>query len=102
MTHDKAGPKTIVANSLVSLRGLQRYRLFIFVGFVVLLYGFVLLRINNLTTAQPSSDAVASHVQASHSLHIDKPVVQQLQSLQDNSVSVQSLFNQARANPFQE
>jgi hypothetical protein len=62
----------------------------------------VLLRINTLGSTQPSSDAVTSQVQAARIPHIDQSVVRQLQSLQDNSVSVKSLFNQARANPFQE
>ncbi len=102
MTKEKLGLKDFLDGCSAQLRRLRRYSFLIFLAFVVLLYGFVVLRINSLTTAQPSSDAVASHVQATHSLHIDKSVVNQLQSLQDNSVSVKSLFNQARDNPFQE
>ncbi|HEY5152554.1 MAG TPA: hypothetical protein VII55_01125 [Candidatus Saccharimonadales bacterium] len=84
------------------LRQVRHYGFALFLLFVALIYGFVLLRINTLGNAQPSSDAVTSQVQAARIPHIDQPVVQQLQSLQDNSVSVKSLFNQARANPFQE
>lgn len=80
---------------------LRRFSLLIFISFVVALYGFVLLQINSLGSAEPSSDAVTSQVKAAQVPHIDKAVVQQLNSLQDNSVSVQALFDQARSNPFQ-
>lgn len=84
-----------------ALRKGRRYSLLIFLVFIGLVYGFVLFRIHSLATIQPSSDAVSSQVKAARIPHIDQPVVRQLQSLQDNSVSVQTLFNQARNNPFQ-
>lgn len=79
----------------------RRYSLMVFLVFVGLIYGFVLFRIHSLATIQPSSDAVSSQVKAARIPHIDQSVVHQIQSLQDNSVSVQTLFNQARNNPFQ-
>lgn len=81
----------------------QKARRFSVVGFLVLvavLYGFVLLRINSLSNAQPSSDSVTSQVKAARVPHIDQAVVKQLESLHDNSVNVQTLFNEARSNPF--
>jgi hypothetical protein len=84
------------------VKRLQPYSLFIFLIFVAALYGFVLLRVHNLNAAEPSPDAVSSQVKAAQIPRIDPAVVQQLQSLQNNSVSVQALFNQARSNPFQE
>ncbi len=92
----KALPDLILAR----LEPLRRYSLLVFIIFLAGLYGFVLLRIHNLNNAQPSSDAVSSQVKAAHVIHIDQSVVRQLQSLQDNSVSVNSLFDQARSNPF--
>lgn len=82
-------------------RKLRPYRLPAFLLFVALLYGFLLLRINNLANTQPAQDTVTSQVKAAKLPHIDQTVVKQLHSLQDNSVSVQSLFDQARNNPFQ-
>lgn len=79
----------------------RRYSLIIFIIFVTCLYGFILLRVNSLSHAQPLADDVSKQIQAAAIPHIDQAVVKQLQSLQDNSVSVQSLFNQARSNPFQ-
>jgi hypothetical protein len=86
---------------MVGLRRVQRFSVLIFIVFIVLLYGFVLTRINNLSSAQPSEDAVSSQVKAAKLPHIDQTVVNQLQTLQDNSVNVQTLFSQARNNPFQ-
>ena len=98
----KLEPRQILDKLISSFRKLLPYSLFIFAVFVALLYGFVLLKINSFKSAAPSSDAVSSQVQAAQTPRIDPTVVQQLQSLQNNSVSVQALFNQARSNPFQE
>lgn len=82
-------------------RRLRRYSLFAFIVFVIGLYGFVLLRINELAGTEPTTEAVSQQVKAAKVPRIDEAVVRQLQSLQDNSVSVQALFDQARSNPFQ-
>jgi hypothetical protein len=83
------------------LHRLGRYAIILFLLLLVAVYGFVLLRINTLSNAQPSSTAVAAQIKSVTIPHIDPTVVQQIQNLQDNSVSVQALFNQARTNPFQ-
>jgi hypothetical protein len=77
------------------------YRLPAFLLFVALLYVFLLLHISSLSNTQPSESTVSSQVKAARLPRIDQSVIKQLQSLQDNSVSVRSLFNQARNNPFQ-
>lgn len=80
----------------------QRYSMAGFLVFVALIYGLVLFRIHSLSSAQPTADQVSSQVKAARIPHIDQSVVQQLQTLQDNSVNVQTLFEQARNNPFQQ
>lgn len=77
------------------------YRVLLF--FVVLagVYSIVVLRINTLSQAEPSASDVTLQATA-HSLKVDPSVVQKIQQLQDNSVSVQALFQQARNNPFNE
>jgi hypothetical protein len=102
MTKEKAGLKDVLAKCVALLQKVRRYSFAIFLVFVALLYGFVLLRINTLGKEQPSGVAVSSQVKNARIPHIDQLVVKQLQSLQDNSVNVKSLFNQARNNPFQE
>lgn len=80
----------------------RKYSLVAFIVFVVSVYGFVLFRINTLSSVQPSAEAINSQVKASQVPRIDQSVVTQLKSLQDNSVNVQSLFDKARTSPFQE
>jgi hypothetical protein len=65
------------------------------------LYGFLLLRIATLSNIQPDASSVNSEI-SKLSPHIDQKAAAQLQSLEDNSVNVQTLFNQARDNPFGE
>lgn len=79
---------------------LDRWSVGLFLGLVVILYGFVLFRINTLSNARPS-DAQLSSQSAPVTPHIDPAIINQVQQLQDNSVSVQALFDQARSNPFQ-
>lgn len=86
---------------LVVARRLQGYTLILFLVFVGCIYGFLLLRTHTLNNTQPSADAVSSQVKAARLPHIDQSVVKQLQTLRDNSVNVQSLFDQQRNNPFQ-
>jgi len=83
-------------------RQLGRYTIVLFLLLIACVYGFVLLRISVLSSVQPSDSDISAQVQASPVPHIDPGAVQQIQALQDNSVSVQALFNQARSNPFQE
>lgn len=100
----KNNPKLqqLLSRLKAKLDKLQRYSL---VGFLVLLvavYGFILFRSQTLDTQPPTSEAVNDQVQSIHVPHIDQQVVKQLQTLHDNSVSVQTLFDEARKNPFQE
>ena len=83
-------------------RGAGRYTVVFFVLLLAVVYGFVLYRVATLSSAQPSDSDVAAQVKASAVPHIDPNVVKDIQDLQDNSVNVQTLFNQARDNPFQE
>lgn len=73
-----------------------------FVLLLAAVYGFVLYNIQAAVTAEPSQSSIDAKVQSTATPHVDSKVVEQMQSLQDHSVSVQTLFDQARSNPFQE
>ena len=102
LARPKISPKFNIEKASAGLQNIRRYSFIIFIVLVAGIYGFVLLRINSLSNIQPSDDAVNSQVQAAQIPKIDKAVVKQLKALQDNSVNVQSLFDQARTSPFQE
>lgn len=96
----KLNIKDIPAKLMELLGKLNRYAVVLFLLLVALVYGFLMMRIQSLQNVQPSNTPVRGTVVATP--HIDQSVVDQLQQLQDNSVSVKSLFDQARSNPFQE
>lgn len=79
-----------------------RYKFALFLIFIVLLYGLIVFRVNVLNSAHPSAEAVDSQVKSARLPHIDQSVVDQLETLRDNSVNVQALFDQERNNPFQQ
>ncbi len=83
------------------LQSARRYSFLAFIIVVACIYGFVLFRITSLSNIEPSDDAVNSQVSQASIPRIDQTVVKQIKSLQDNSVNVQSLFDQARTSPFQ-
>jgi len=101
MNTKKLDLKSLKTKAESGLASARKFSLPLFIGFVLLIYGFVLLRINSLSNPQPSSDSVTSQVEAAHVPRIDESVVKQLESLHNNSVNVQSLFNETRSNPFQ-
>lgn len=79
---------------------LMRLRVVLFLLLVALVYGFVIWRIDALKNAPPTPSAVDSKLQST--THIDQATINKIQQLQNNSVSVQTLFNQARQDPFHE
>lgn len=79
-----------------------RYSGIMFFVLVAAVYGFVLFRINALSTAQPTDSDISAQTKSSTVPKIDPKVVQQIQALKDNSTNVQTLFEQSRDNPFQE
>ena len=79
---------------------LSAYKVLLFFVLVMALYGFIVFRINTYSNAPPASSSSAAKTTAQP--HIDPDTIAKIQSLQDNSVSVQSLFDAARQNPFQE
>ena len=80
----------------------KRYLPALFCLLLVGIYGFLVYRVSVLNSTEPSSSDVATQSRTAQVPRIDPAVVSQLKSLQDNSVSVQSLFVEARNNPFQE
>jgi len=91
-----------IQNKLLGIsRKLLRLRLQLFILMIVILYGFIGWRIDILSKAQPNPNATASQT-SSLAPHIDQNTINKISQLHDNSVSVQTLFSQARQNPFQE
>ncbi len=82
------------------LKKVSAYKAFAFFLVVAALYGYIVWRINVYSNAPPSTSEETA--QTTTQPHIDPATIEKIQSLQDNSVSVKSLFDTARQNPFQE
>jgi len=77
-------------------------RVMLFLMLLVVLYGFIGLRIKTLSNAQPSESQISAKGDTTASPHLDQAVVDKVKQLQESSATVQSLFDEARQNPFQE
>lgn len=83
-------------------RFVTTYKKFLFGLFVLLILTFLVFRINQLATTEPSDAAIDEKLQTVTRPKIDQTVLDRIQQLQDQNVEVKSLFDQARNNPFNE
>lgn len=74
----------------------------VFAGILVLVYGFLVIRIGLLSRLEPSPEAVDEAVKDIKRPRIDKDAVAKIYELRDQNIQVQTLFQQARDNPFSE
>lgn len=93
--------------SLNSLLSNTMHKIGRYVGVLIFLlfagsYGFIILKMNTMSTAAVDESKVTEQVQALATPRIDEDAIKQLQTLKDNSVNVQALFDESRTNPFQE
>jgi hypothetical protein len=95
-------PRELLDKALEKVKSAKRYAPILFCLFFVIIYGFVIYRVQVLNSSEPSAADVATKSRTASVPHIDPKVLNQLQQLQDNSVSVQTLFDSSRSNPFQE
>ena len=85
-----------------SLPRIKRYLPVLFCLLLAVIYGFLVYRVQVLNSTEPSATDVQAQSKTAQVPRIDPGVLSQVKNLQDNSVEVQSLFDQARSNPFQE
>ena len=81
---------------------IKRYVVFVFAMAMLVIFGFFVLRINQLSRLEPTDDAVTEKLQTVQRPKIDPAVLTKIEQLQDQNIQVQSLFDQARSNPFTE
>jgi predicted negative regulator of RcsB-dependent stress response len=80
----------------------RKYAVALFLLFLLVIYSYLGWRVVSLDQIKPDQSAVSSKLQTAGVPHIDQDALNKIQQLQDNSVQVQTLFDQARSNPFQE
>lgn len=67
---------------------------------IVGLFGFIVVRIYLLSTAEPSQSQVDEKLNSYKPVRLDPQVVALFRSLQDRNISIESLFDNGRTNPF--
>lgn len=79
-----------------------RYKFWLIFIITIGLIGFVFYRINYFNSIIPSEEAVTEKIKTLQRPRIDKTIIEKLENLEHDNIQVQSLFNQARENPFAE
>ncbi|MBP9852506.1 MAG: hypothetical protein QG629_297 [Patescibacteria group bacterium] len=69
---------------------------------LALLYGFITLRISLLSNIQPSQTEIANVQKAAKPKVIPPKTIEKLKALEGSNDRTQSIFNEARSNPFKE
>jgi len=82
-----------------AIKQIGRYKVIIVLVVVASLYGYLVMQVNSAVNVEPNAEEIVAVKKSTP--RIDPDTVKQLKELQDNSVSVQALFNEARTNPFQ-
>lgn len=93
---------TITKQLTAALAKGKRYAVFSVIIAFLLLYSFLVYEINSLITAQPSDEALLEQMQTVQRPRVDQSALNAIQQLQDQNVQVQSIFDDARNNPFVE
>lgn len=80
----------------------QRYIVIIFIVTLVGLYGYLIVQISSSATEEPTQAQVIEELGTVKRLKIDQDSIDKIEKLEDQNVVVQSLFEDARNNPFSE
>lgn len=94
--------KDIPAKLLATLQGMKKYTLFICILAVLGIFVFIVWQIRQYSSVQPTSDQVITKVNELNTPKLDQDAVNKILMLEDENITVEALFNQARENPFQE
>jgi hypothetical protein len=78
-----------------------RYAVMIFFVGIALVFGFLILKISSYSNYEPSDDQIEESLTAVRTVRLNDEAVQKIEELQDRNISLESLFNNGRANPFE-
>ncbi|HYF96986.1 MAG TPA: hypothetical protein VD947_03020 [Patescibacteria group bacterium] len=84
------------------LRPVLTHAKVIFILTIILLSGFLIFEINRLTAQEPTPEQITEQLEIIKRLKIDQDTINKIEQLEDQNIAVQSLFQTARDNPFQD
>lgn len=94
--------KDLSSKIIPALLAAKKYLVFIFFIAVLIIYGYLVFHINTLASQEPQEDAVIERLKTVQRPKIDEDALNKIQQLEDQNIEVQTLFQQARDNPFVE
>jgi len=80
---------------------LKRYLVFVFTGFVLITMATMILTIRHYSNSEPSEQQIDDKKASLKAFKLNDEAVKKIQLLQDKNISIESLFNNGRANPFE-
>ena len=89
--------KLAVATALV-----KRFRFIIAFLVFSVMYGYVLTQVNAIDALQPSDKQIAEKATDAPRTKVDEELAEKIISLEDQNVQIQTIFSEARKNPFAE
>ncbi len=94
---------TVITTKLAGATAfLRRHLVTIIIAAFGLLYMYILWQVSVLTSTVPSDKAVTDQLKAVPRPKIDEKAAQTMQGLEDQNVKIQTIFDEARENPFTE
>jgi len=78
-----------------------RYAVMIFVFTIVLLFGFMTFGIAKYANLEPTESQKDDKISSLRTVKLDEKSIEKIQSLKDQNISIESLFDNGRDNPFQ-
>lgn len=78
-----------------------RYALIIFIVGVVGILGFMTLTIAHFSNLEPTDDQIDEKKSSLKAVRLDEKSIAKLVQLEDQGISIESLFNNGRTNPFE-
>lgn len=93
---------TILIKLQPAIKLFKQYAAFAFILVFLCAYVFLVQRIGHLIQDEPTQAAIDSKLKPVNRLKVDEEAVKKITELETQNIEVQSLFDQARQNPFTE
>lgn len=94
--------KEVPQKALHILGKLKKYSGFAFVILVLGAYSFIVFQIQQTINSEPTQTEITDKLLDLNKTRLDEEAIEKIQDLRDTNIEVQTLFQEARDNPFQE
>lgn len=92
----------VITKRLVSIKDFTSLHVItISIVILVAIFSFMIVRIHQLASVEPTQAQIDEKLAGVKSLKLDEPTVTLIKSLEDRNISIESLFNNGRTNPFE-